>query len=257
MMVSLTAGGLPSVRIILAAVDVPAGVSWTVTASYQEAGRTVSYRPRGGRGVGTGDQVVLTDPAAPIRTPITYRVSTGATATIVRTAPAADLLVDMQGSTWAVFQRAAAGGDQRTPEPRHWVSDVPASSMPPVRSAPVAGKAAFQMGAVTSGAGTWGVRDLVAANRPVVVLHACDMPDCDVPRSETVIITSAPSDRRTPGLPERAWTLSRRPVADPEPDTVVAINTWDDVEAAGLTWDQLDALGLSWDLFDLTDWDAM
>lgn len=257
MIVSLTAGGLPSVRVVLAATDVPAGVAWEVTASFVEAGRVVSYRPRGGRGVGTGDQVFLTDVAAPISTPVVYRVSTGASASIVRVAPAADLILDMQGSTWVAFRRTAAGGDQRTPAPRAWFSEVPGSRLQPVRLAPVAAAESFQMEAVTEPAGTWALRDLIAANRPVHVLHSCGLADCDVPRSQLVVITSAPSDRRAAGQPERAWTLACRPVADPEPDTIVAINVWDDLDGAGLTWNQLDALGLTWDAFDLTDWDAM
>lgn len=257
MITSLSPGGLPSVRVVISGTDAPIGVAWTVTGSYMEAWRTVTYRPRGGSGVGTGDQIVLTDAAAPIRVPVTYTLSTGATSTITRPAPASDLMVSMLGSSWVAFERTARGGDQRTPETRAWFSDVPGSRLPPVRMAPTMGAGTVQIGAVTDVHDTWGMRDMLATNRPVYMLHSCDMPDCDIPHVELAVITSAPSTRATAGQPGREWSLTFRPVADPEPSSIIPVAVWDDLDSAGLTWASLDALTSTWDAFDLTDWDTL
>lgn len=266
MILSLTAGSLPSVRIVLSASDTPTGTPWTLTASYVEAGRTITYRPRGGAGMGAAAQVVIIDAAAPIRTPVTYKVSTGATANIIRTSPADDVMSDVRGSTHTEFRRTAAGGDPRTPEMRVFVSPVPGSSLPPVRVSPVAGVGVGVLEAVTTPTHTWAMRDLLgihptsgvtAKQQPLYLLHACSMADCDVPRVQLVAVTSAPNDRRAAGHPERVWSISYRPIADPEPNQTLALNIWDDLDEAARTWDQLDAMALTWDTFDTTDWDAL
>ena len=258
MILSLTAGVMPSVRVVLAAADVPPGVAWTVTASYVEAGRTLSYRPRGGAGLGTGDQVVLIDAAAPIGVVVTYKVSTGATGTIRRTSPAGDVMTDLRGSTYAVFERTASGGDARTPDVRAYFSEVPGSPYMPVRLAPVAGVGTGSFEAVTDTVHTWAMRDLLAGRQqPVYLLHTCPMLDCDIPRTQLVVVVAAPSDRREAGYPERVWSITYRPTVDPEPNRALALNVWDDLDEAGRTWNQLDAMALTWDQFDLTDWDAL
>ena len=257
MILSLTAGGLPSVQVVLSAADTPAGVRWEVTASYVEAGRTITYRPRGAVGMGAAEQVVIIDAAAPIRTLVTYKVTSGATASITRPSPASDVITDIRGSTHAGISRTADGGDVRTPDQRAYFSDVPGAAFSPVRLAPVAGVGSASLEAVTDVVGTWALRDLLATPRPLYLLHSCRMEDCDVPLSQLAVITAAASDRREAGYPERVWSISYRPVSDPQPSQAITLSVWDDLDAAALIWNQLDAMGLTWDPFDLTDWDAL
>ena len=265
MILSLTSDMVPLVRIILSGTDLPSGVAWELRASYSEAGRTVSYRPRGGSGVGVGGQLVLVDAAAPIRTPVTYTLTRAgivvSSAVIVRTAPSGDLITDMRGSVVATIRRTADGGFSQTLEPRIAFADVPGSRTSPARLAPIAGVGVAAFGAVTDPASTWAMRDLITANAPVFLLHDCTLPLCDVPRAELALITAVPSDRRTAGHPERAWTITYRPTADPEPDLVVALATWDEHDAplTGKTWNQHDQIitGKTWDQYDLIDWGAL
>lgn len=265
MILSLTSDAVPRVRVVLTGAELASGQPWEVRASYDEAGRTLSYRPRGGSGVGAGAQVVLIDAAAPIRTPITYtlyrsQVAVGS-ADITRTSPAGDVVTDLRGSTYAIIRRTAGRGFPQTPDLRASFAEVPGSRLMPARLAPVAGVGMAAFEAVTDISGTWALRDLIATNAPLYLLHDCDMPYCDVPRAELAILTGIPSDRRDAGQPERVWAVSYRPTADPEPDLIAALSTWaqHDAPLTGKTWAQHDALiaGMTWGQHDLIDWDTL
>ena len=53
---------------------------------------------------------------------------------------------------------------------------------------------------------------------------------------------------------ERAWVLKGALVGAPQPNTALAVSTWNDLDAAARTWDQVDAMRLDWDAFDRTIW---
>lgn len=262
MIVSLGSERVPSVRVVLTGADLTAGLPWSLLASYVDGlGQSVSYRPRAGSGVGAGSQVVLVDAAGPIRKPVTYRLTVGgvvkATATITRTSPASDVMVSLSGGVAVGFTRTAAGGDRRGSDRRFHASEVPGSRYAPLRLGPVAGAGGGSFVASTEGVDTALMRSLMDANTPCYVLHSCSLDDCDVPLVDLVYVTGDANDRGA-GTAPRLWSLTYVAQADPEPDTLLGISTWDAFDAAwsGKTFDQLDAffVGKTFDVFDLTDW---
>lgn len=270
MIVSLAAGIIPPVRVVLSAIELKAGQAWALTASYTSPlGETVTYRPRAGSGIGEGAQVLLVDLAAPMRTPVTYTLTREgelvATASVTRTSPYDDALVSLNGSTVGAFDRLAEGGDRREPDVRMHVTDVPGNPYPVLRLAPVASAGSVSLRAETDAAGTRAFRTLAAdrlgrTQAPVYVFHSCDMPECDIPLVELGMVTAWDNDRLIAGAPQRVWSLSYLLASDPEPDFLQGVSTWVEFDArwAGYTWDDFDAAmaGKTWDDFDLIDWDT-
>lgn len=262
MIVSLGSERVPSVRVVLSGAELTAGQPWSLLASYTDGlGEAVTYRPRAGSGTGAGSQVVLVDAAAPIRTPVTYRLTVGtavvSTSTITRTSPASDVMVSLSGGVAVGFRRAAQGGDRRGSDRRYHASEVPGSRYAPLRLGPVAGAGGGSFVASTEGVDTALMRSLMDANTPCYVLHSCSLDGCDVPLVDLVYVTGDANDRGA-GVAPRMWSLTYLAQADPEPDTLLGISTWDAFDAAwsGKTFDDFDAFfaGKTFDLFDLTDW---
>lgn len=253
---SLGAGTPPPVQIILPGADLTAGAAWTLVASYTGG----SYTVRGGSGTGAGAQVVLVDVAAPLNTTVTYTLTVAGavsdTDTITRTYAGQDVLLAVDGSVAVDFRWLADGGDRREPEVRFHASDVSGRRRPPIRLGPVPGDGGGSILADTTGVNTTAMRALVGI--PCHMLHNvanCQIPACDIPLTELVLITRAPNDRSDRiDAAHRRWSLSYILIDDPEPSFVVPLSTWDEFDAAGLTWDEFDALGLTWDEFDVTDW---
>ena len=252
----ILAGDPGRVQIVLPGADLPAGVPWDL--SWEVRGHTGV--PRGGSGIGTGEQVVLVDVGAPIGAPVTYTLRVGgeptATGEVLRPYSGGSLLSSLAGDSLADF--AWLGDDPRQGVRRFHASDVEGSRRPPLRLAPVAGDGSGSLVAVTSGRGTATLRALLTSNTPLLLLHnlaRCEIPGCDIPPSELVYITADPNLRYgTVHAAEREWSLSFLLAADPEPGYRAGTSTWDDVDAAGLTWDELDAMALTWDEAERLDW---
>lgn len=265
MIVSLGSERVPSVRVVLSGAELTNGQPWSLSASYTDGlGETVTYRPRAGSGTGAGSQVVLVDAAAPIRTLVTYRLTVGtavvATSTITRTSPAADVLVSLSGGLAVGFRRTAQGGDKRGTDRRYHASEVPGSEYPPLRLGPIAGAGGGGFVAATEGADTAAMRKLMRPNGLCYVLHSCDLADCDLPLVSLIYVTSDANDRGA-GVAPRLWQVSYLLAADPEPDALLSVSSWDAFDAAwaGKTWAQFDAYmaGKTWDQFDLIDWSTV
>ena len=263
MNVSLGSETIPGVLVVMSAAELPSGQAWTLEASYtDELGRTITYRPRGGSGTGAGAQVALVDYAAPVRTLVTYtlRSATTVTASITRTWGGGSLaLVTLSGGFVVDANHMRDGGDKREPVQRFHASEVPGNPYMPLRLAPVAGKGGGALTIWTTGTATANMWSLAESNALVYMLHECGEPDCDIPMSAIVKLTSTASDRPG-GMAGRIWSLSYVLASDPEPDLVMGLSTWPEFDArwAGSTWADFDAAmaAETWDDFDLTDWSS-
>lgn len=261
MIVSLGAGVVPPVQVVLSGAELTSGAEWALEATYADGlGAEVTYTPRGGYGVGMGAQVVVVDYAAPIRRQVSYRllvngvqVSAG---TITRTSPTANAVTNLSGSLAVHADRVE--GDVRASIRRHHVTDVPGNPYAVIRRAAVAGKGPVSVSLGTSGADTTRMRELLDSNDLCYLLHSCDLPDCDLPLVELGYWSSESDARMAPGVATRRWSLTLTPQADPEPALLVGLSTWDEFDAhfAGKTWTDFNALfvGQTWDAFDLVSW---
>ena len=252
---NLLAGTPERVQIVIPGADLPAGAAWSL--AWEVNGFTGT--PRGGYGVGAGEQVVIVDAACPVGAPVTYTLHVGgavsSSVTVTRTFGGGSILADL--SAEAIVGFGWYGDDSREGTRRVHVSDVPGSRRPPMRYAPP-GDGGGSLTAVTTRPATDGLRRLLASGEPLLLLHNladCQIPGCDVPPSEMVYVTSDGNARTgAVAAAERAWALSYLLAADPEPGWREPTSTWDSFDAAALTWDQLDAMALTWDEFDRTDW---
>ncbi len=267
MALTLTLGTqvVPHIRITIPGTDLPAGAVWELGAWFQTpAGGPASYRVRGGSGIGAAAQVVLVDVAAPVNVPVYYYTIvngvTGQSASITRTyAGGTDVLQSADGARTAAFRWMAEGGDPRQPVIRAHASDVAGRRRPPVRIDPVVGDGGGSLVADTSGNDTATLRALLGS--PSYLLHnaaACQIPGCDIPLTDMVLIMSATHDRTARiDAAHRRWSLSYLLVDDPEPTYVVPLSTWDTVDELAYTWNAMDALAYTWDVADRTDWSTV
>lgn len=263
MIITLAAGELPAVQIIMAGSELPAGSRWQVTAHFEQAGRPATYQVRGGTGIGMGAQVALLDQAAPIRTPITYILTRDgenvASGMVTRPAPAADIIMDLRGTKIVPGIRTQKGGDSRYSVRRSYASEVPGNPFPPRRLAPVAGAGGGDFHFVTRIPHTGVMRDLMAANTLVYLLHSCQIPECDIPLTCLGYITN--DKNQAVGATARDWALSYELAADPEPHLVTPLSTWAEYNKrlTAITWADYDKIiaGMNWDHYDLIDWDQV
>lgn len=253
--VTVLAGTPGRVQIVIPGADIPTGSVWDIT--WEQDGHTGA--PRGGSGVGAGEQVVVVDAAAPVGGTVVYTLRVGgsvsSTASASRPFSGGSILADLTGETIAAF--SWQGDDPREGLRRFHVSDVDGSRRPPIRYAP-AGDGGGALVAATVRPHTDTLRALLTSGEPLLLLHnadECDVPGCDVPPSEIVYITADGNSRGGRwGAAERLWSLSYVLAPDPEPGYRASTSTWDDLDAAALTWDTLDSMALTWDGFDRTDW---
>ena len=256
--VAALSGRLPRIQVVIPGADLLAGASWHLVGT---AGAW-AWTPRGGSGVGTGDQVVLVDALCPLNVAATYSLWVNgvvtSTAVVRRQWVGADVITSLDGMEVVEFIRT---GDRRQGVRRFWQTDVPGSSTSPLRLAPRAGAGGGQFTAETDAVATRAFEDLLDTNAPLLVLHnlADDSTSSTVKPVQMIYVTSDESDVLAGEVTSfRVWPLTYVVAPDPEPGYRQPLSTWDEFDAAwlGKTWDEFDAawLGNTWDQFDRTDW---
>lgn len=232
------------------------GDAYEVTGTWSGGTWTV----RAGSGTSTTTQVVLVDVAAPINTPVTYRVTTdsGLATSGAVTVPSSSryLLQSLDGSVSTAF-RMQVNGLSREIGLRSTMYAVPGRRDPVVvmdGSMTDSGSLVARMTVEQSAA----LRQILTPGG--LALLRTDGSVGDLPGADYILITAASGSLLSAVGGDRIWSLSYRVVGDPEPGTVVPTSTWGDFDTAyaGLTWDAFDTewAGQTWDLFDRTDWTA-
>lgn len=246
----------------------PGGIGVVVDTSQMATGGTyrvtgstpdgLTWPVRGGVGTVTGQQLTLVDVMAPLNTQLIYRVTDGvgewSAYQVVRPHTGWHVLESLDGLIVVDVLRRD-DGDERSPGVRQVTFDISGVPFPAVRyDRATAGSGAMKVR--TNSPHSARLQSLVDAGRPFVALHnpkKCPLPECDVPLAQLVLLTGA-SNRLAPrrDRAEREWDLSYLLVADPEPNTVVPVTTWDEWDAyeAGRTWATVDADVLTWDQDD-------
>lgn len=217
---------------------------------------------RAGKGTSDGSQVVRSDLAAPINTPVVYEVLVdGAVA-----ASSAPITVDYAGryvltsldgkATSAL--RLLENGLPREVQVRTSAFSIPGRSRPVVMY-DIPGGQSGEWVAQTAGAGTDDLRALVDTGAPLLIRTDGTVRDLDP--AEFVHLTSASHAATWASLAggtARNWSLGYLVIDDPQPATLIPTSTWADFDRAytGLTWAAFDAewTGSTWDQFDLEDW---
>ena len=239
-------------------------VSGLVTGdSYRVSGRWSggSWAVRGGAGQASTSQVVLTDVAAPVNTPITYRVEsdsdTADSASL--TVPWSDdyenayLLQSLDGEVTVAFQGIDTG-DEREYGMRSTTFAIPGRRSPVVVY-DVPGSESGSWEIITDGSQTERMRDLVGKGGPVLL--RTDGSVRDMPASQYAVMTGVAS-RWLGGSSSRVWSLAYQVIDDPQPDTILPTSTWDDFAAVytGTTWDDFAThwTGSTWNEFERVDW---
>ena len=252
-------GPAPVLQVTVTAGTVPAGARMVVRGR----ARGYSWPVRCGSATSTGEQLVLTDALAPVNVPVSYEVAWDGglvvSTPVVRPWAGRSLMTDTLGGSQVdlVWQ----GDDPRTSDQRVTLHTVVGRATPVAVLAPVMGAGTVSLTARTDPAGTTALVALVARGVPVALLHnprrcyQCRRGACDVPLVTVVVLTDVSRARTArPDAAERAWSLRGAVVAVPEQGLLVAVSSWDDLDARGLTWDQVEAMGLTWDELDRVLW---
>ena len=255
------AGQAPVIRVVIDAETVRAGSRMRVTG---HAGG-FSWTVRAGEAVSEdGGQVVLGDALAPINIPITYQVASdgrlvASSAPVTRPWGGYSLMTDVVGGHKVdlIWQ----GEDERDIPQRVALHEISGRRTPVAVMDPVMGAGTVSLTARTDPAGTRALAALAGEARVVALFHnprPCFQHrrgTCDVPLVTVMALTSV-SHKRTSRVDEaeRAWALKGVLVGAPQPNTALAVSTWNDLDAAARTWDQVDAMRLDWDAFDRTIW---
>lgn len=255
-----SAGSPPPVQVVIDGV-LP-GYEYVVTGS---TGGGSSWPVPGGKGVGTGGQIVLVDNRSALNTPVTYSVVVqGVTysadpVTVVHDGQA--VLQSLDGGT-AVDFVWLSNSLPREPQINAVTFNVPGRRRPPVRYAP-GGDGGGELLIRADRANNAAIGALLQSGRPILVRTDGTMRDWLA--VELILLVGAPSRlwEAVEGgelSTQRVWNLSFLYVDDPEPSRVLSAWTWDDFDQAAETsfdtWDEFDALfaGSTWDDFDTTDW---
>lgn len=255
----------PVVQVTVPAGAVRAGSRISVTGHARDG---FSWPVRGGQRVFEGSQLVLGDALAPINTPVTYRLTVPGQGTEISSEPVTrpwagrSLLTDVVGG--GPVDLIWQGDDARTPDQRVTAHEVPGRATPVMVFAPVMGAGTVQLTARTSGADTRAMAALAARPTVVALFHnparcfQCRRGVCDVPLT-TVMALSSVSHARThrADAAERAWSLKGSICSVPEPQRVIGVSTWDDLDAASLRWARVEAMSLTWDTFDRVIWQGV
>lgn len=245
---TLSVDTILSGSMVRAAIDVPAGVVWTLTGS----ARGVSWVAA--REQGRGRVHWVSDPMAPPGLEVTYTLAYGSmvetAGPVTRADAGATLITSMDGRTVARVDRMASGGDPWDWQATTSLLDIPGSP-PPARYGQPMGLVG---GAVVESTGqdTWALTELVKAGRPVLILHdeaSCEIPGCDIAPTLRVTLTVHRADR-TDGVSAatRSWDVSWREARAPWRFRAPVV-TWADVLAefvnvgpvAGVTFGELAA----------------
>ena len=153
------------------------------------------------------------------------------------------------------------GADQRELKPRVTEHEVPGRSTPLVVYSPTMGAGTVSVTARTNLKDTPALKVLLGMPTPVALFHnpvhcvQCRLGTCDVDLVTVMAVTSA-SMERSPRLDvaERIWTIKGTLVGLPQPNTPLALSTWNNFDARTLAWSALDGRRWSWDRFDRTIW---
>lgn len=254
------------VRLIVT--GVPANRAWRVM------GTSRGQEWVAGEGVSTGGEVVFSDPWAPLGSEISYflrHTSSAAPADIddlgfglldfgegpfggtlvaVRDYAGGNVLTDLTGRKVVSFAWSPDPGNPREYDMRAGFLDVPNASLQvPVLGA-TAGLGVGAMDLRTVPPFTQTMRELVLANRPVIIHHShsygrCPIVDCDIPPTQTVLLTKVLEDRRLrPDVSERVWSLTYRMAGRPH-RFVAPVVTEADVTAHFVTLEAELAAGLT------------
>lgn len=260
--VALVEGGQAArVQVVIPAALVPAGTACRVEGLTDSG---FSWVPRGGAWESDGNQRVIGDQLAPINTPIRYRLTTSAgvtaeTTPVVREYRGLSLMTSATGTM--PVDLLWQGTDQRDLKPRLTEHEVPGRSTPLVVYAPTVGEGTVSLTARTNRRDTPAMKVLLGTPTPVALFHnpahcvQCRLGTCDVDPVTVLAVTSA-SMERAPRLDvaERTWTIKGTLVGLPQPNTPLALSTWNDFDARALTWSALDARRWSWEKLDRTIW---
>lgn len=255
-------GDAPVVQVIVPGLYARSGTPVKVTGHTPNG---FSWTVRGSDRMGNGSQLVLGDALAPVNTPLTYRIvrpwdgQTVESTPVTRPWSGRSLMTDVIGG--GRLDLIWQGDDSRAPDQRITAHEIPGRSTPVMVFAPAMGAGTVSLTARTSGAHTQTMTALAARPTIALLFHnparcfQCRRGVCDVPLTTVMALTSV-SQARTPrqDQAERAWTLKGTICSVPEPQRIVGLSAWDDLDAAALTWTRLDAMGLAWDDFDATIW---
>ena len=225
--------GLPSLRF-----PSTAGVRWQVV------GRAGGRSWVAGRGVGHGDDVILSDPLAPVGVAVVYHAGSESV-TLTRASMGSHLITD---STGHVVSRVRwVGDDSRT-------VNVALSSLSTARGVAdrwplVQPPETVTMECLTDGADTATLRALAAVHDTIVVVHdqtLCRIPGCDVKPIRACVVSRASESRaRNIAAATRSWslTLEDRPglVNETSPGGRIA-----PFHAPVVTWGEWQALDGGW-----------
>lgn len=242
------------------------GDTYDITGSVATAAGVVSWPVRAGRGTATSTQVVVGDAAAPVNAPITYTVQTGANgsaASAPLTVPHAGryLLQSVDGRTTATFG-LRDNADPRTTRLRTATYAVSGRSRPPSRWDVAAGENGDLLLA-TAGTQTAALKALLEGGGPLLLRTDGAVRDLApveyvLPTAATRTLTGAWVDGTPQTVNERLWQVRFEVIDDPEPDTALALSSWDDFDAtyAGLSGNDFDAewAGQDGNTFDREDW---
>lgn len=230
----------------------------TIGATYAVVGNWSggSWPVRGGTGTAEDTQLVLSDIATPINTPITYTIThNGQEATSGAVTAAYGrryVLQSLSGDFSVEFDMVRNGAPQRLLM-RQSSFMIPGRGRPVVRY-DVAGGESGQLLADTEEVNTRPLRALLKTGAPLLL--RTDGAILDLEPVTFLSVTGASSALL--GMTRRRWELDYQVIDDPEPDTLVGLPPWDDFDGvyASLTWDDFDTewSGATWDEFDTYDW---
>ena len=263
LLVVVPTGQAPIIQVTIPAGTIPTGQAYTVTGAAPSPSSEAAWTLRGGAGTSTGEQVVLTDALAPINTPVTYTArwdgGTATAAPVRRPWAGRSLMTDTIGT--GHVDLLWQGDDQRAPEQRITLHQVPGRPTPIAVMAPAMGAGTVTITARTSRLDTRALAALAASPGPVALFHnpdhcfQCARGVCDVPLVTVLVLTDVSHARASRvDVAERSWSLKGAIVSPPMPSLVIPSSTWDQFDARAMTWDQVDALRRTWDVFDRTIW---
>lgn len=230
--------------VVLTVSGVPAGTRWAVTGTADTWSWTAAAA------VSTGRPEHVVDVLAPVGLAATYTldVDGSSTAPVTRTSSLRrDWVTDDTGRRGVPFMRAVEHEVQIASGAHLYA--VKGRSLPMVALDDVATLGAEQVVVRTEGLDKALLREMLLANRPLVVLHnraACPLPGCDIaPAQRVIMATSKGALQRRLDAAERLWTLDVQQIGTDFGDLVPAV-TWGDVLAHFGTWQQVRDSGLTW-----------
>lgn len=257
-----------AIAVALIGAESPQAVQIAVTGATSGDSYTVNGNWAGGewpvRGgdstLAAGTTIILVDVASPINVPVTYTVThdaDGASVTsssITATHPDLEVMTSVDGLTVIRFQRRGNDGAPRALTMRSVTYPIPGRNLPGVRFDISAGES-MTMLLDTIDDDTDNLFDLLRTGGLVLLRNNGSVRD--TPAVQYLLVTDAPSQLN--GVDNtRTWSLACQVVDDPEPDVIVVIDTWDELDSvySALTWTNFDTewSTKTWDQFDLVDW---